>query len=203
MPEQANLDTVISGIADLHDGFLAQWYAAKPEAEPEPGADLHTIVVAQHFCNFSLWNLEDEARRTDVDNDYIADTKRAIDRRNQLRNDRIEKVDEFLLGQVLVPASSSAVQHSETAGMIVDRLSILSLKVHHMGINAARTDDAALAAECAGKLEVLSQQRRDLAGCLAVLLADCEAGKRFFKVYRQFKAYNDERLNPALYKRSK
>ena len=119
----------------------------------------------------------------------------------QRRNDLIERIDVHLLASLAGVDISRAQQNSETAGSIIDRCSILALKIHHMRINAGRTDDAALAAECAGKLAILETQRSDLAACLVELLADHRAGRRFFKLYRQFKSYNDPRLNPALYKR--
>jgi hypothetical protein len=181
----------------LHDEALAAWYRDKPSAV-EPGADLRSLILAQHFCNFSLWNHEDEARRRDVPDSYIADTKRAIDRWNQRRNDLIEKVDLHLLEQLKGCDTSKARQNSETAGSMVDRCSILALKIHHMGINAARKDDLEVAVQSAGKLKVLRAQRDDLAGCLTRLLEDFAAGRRHFRSYFQMKAYNDERLNPAL-----
>lgn len=185
---------------DLHDGALSEWYRHRPEAVA-PGDSLDSLVLAQHFCNFSLWNHEDEARRRDVPDSYIAETKRAIDQWNQRRNDLIEKIDLYLLAQLGPPDATRARQNSETAGSMVDRCSILSLKIHHMGINAARRDDPALAAECGQKLAVLKVQRDDLARCLHELLEDFIAGRRYFRLYRQYKAYNDPRLNPALYGR--
>lgn len=184
----------------LHDQALADWYRDKPEAV-EPGADLRSLVLAQHFCNFSLWNHEDEARRRDVADAYIAETKRAIDKWNQRRNDLIERIDLHLLEQLKGCDTSRARLNSETAGSMVDRCSILALKIHHMGVNAARKDDLEVAVQSAGKLKVLRTQRDDLSGCLQDLIEDYAAGRRYFKLYRQFKAYNDPRLNPALYTR--
>lgn len=186
----------------LHEQALSDWYRARPEAV-EPADTLEGLIRAQHFCNFSLWNHEDEARRRDVPDAYIADCKRSIDRWNQRRNDFIEKIDLHLLAELREADTARGRQNSETAGSMVDRISILSLKIHHMGINAARKDDPALAAECAEKVKVLRTQREDLARCLAELLDDFRAGRRFFRLYRQFKAYNDPRLNPALYLRKK
>lgn len=185
----------------LHDEALAAWYASAPDAF-EPGDDLVSIVRAQHFCNFKLWGLEDEARRRDVDDAYIADVKRGIDQWNQRRNDLIEAIDRTVLDGFADVDTGSAAQHSETAGMMADRLSILALKIWHMGRYAEDEDDPAVAQECRQKQAVLHIQRDDLAGCLDALLRDFGAGRRFFKSYRQFKAYNDPRLNPAL-KRSK
>lgn len=184
----------------LHDEALATWYRDKPD-EVASGAELRALVLAQHFCNFSLWNHEDEARRRDVADSHIADTKRAIDTWNQKRNDLIERLDVFLLEELKDADITRARQNSETAGSMVDRCSILALKIHHMGVNAARVDDLEVAVQSAGKLKVLRQQRDDLASCLQELIDDFRAGRRFFKLYRQYKAYNDPRLNPALYTR--
>ncbi len=180
----------------LHDQALAEWYRETPR-NPDAGTDLVSLVLAQHLCNFTLWRLEDEARRVDAPDSRIASTKHAIDRWNQQRNDLIERIDATVLA-TLPAAAAGAEQHSETAGQMIDRLSILALKIHHMGEHAARRDDPALAAECADKLAVLTTQRDDLAACLRRLLDDCRTGRRFFKLYRQFKAYNDPRLNPAI-----
>ena len=84
---------------------------------------------------------------------------------------------------------------------MVERCSILALKINHMGINAARKEDLEVAVQSAGKLKVLRVQRDDLSACLQDLLEDYAAGRRYFKLYRQYKAYNDPRLNPALYGR--
>jgi hypothetical protein len=162
------------------------------------GDDLGALVLAQHYCNFTLWALEDEARRRDVGDSVIAGVKRSIDGWNQKRNDMMERIDEALLAALPAPDPAVAEQHSETVGQMIDRLSILSLKIWHMTAYASDGSAPALAVECAGKLVILKEQRRDLARCLDRLLAECTAGKRFFKLYRQFKAYNDPRLNPVL-----
>src|SRR5690349_21644385 len=158
----------------LHDEALVAWYRDQP-AEVAPAADLRALVLAQHFCNFSLWNHEDEARRRDVGDSYIADTKRAIDKWNQKRNDLIERIDVFLLEELKDADISRARQNSETAGSMVDRCSILALKIHHMGINATRADDLEVAVQSAAKLKVLRTQREDLAGCLQEPLDDMPA----------------------------
>lgn len=188
----------------LHDDALAAWYKDKPAGVEDilgDGTDLRALIRAQHFCNFSLWNHEDQARRRDVPDAYIADTKRAIDKWNQRRNDLIERIDVHLLERLKGCDSSKARLNSETAGSMIDRCSILALKIHHMGINASRKDDLEVAVQSAGKLKVLRTQRDDLSSCFAELLEDYAAGRRYFKLYRQYKAYNDPRLNPALYSR--
>ncbi len=103
----------------LHDQALAAWYRDKPDAI-EPGADLRSLVLAQHFCNFSLWNHEDEARRRDVPDSYIADTKRAIDKWNQRRNDLIERVDVHLLEQLKGCDTSRARLNESPTGQPYD-----------------------------------------------------------------------------------
>lgn len=204
MSAPATLDhnrAVIGRSLSILDDALAAWYGGTmpSEVEPDEGAGgLESIIIAQHYANVTIWDLEDQARRTDVDDSYIASIKRRIDVRNQRRNNLMESIDEALLVALSHIDISTAAQHSEAAGIMVDRLSILSLKIHHMGINAARKDDAEIAAECAAKVVVLREQRDDLLTCLLRLLDEFAAGRRFFKVYRQFKQYNDARLNPAL-----
>lgn len=161
------------------------------------GADALSLVGAERDCNHRLWHLEDEARRVDAGDAHIAGVKRAIDRWNQRRNDLIERIDEAVLAGLPQPDTTRAEQHSETPGLIVDRLAILGLKIFHLRRLDARRRDAAIDKECAEKVAVLERQRDDLARCLVRLIDDARAGRRYFKVYRQFKAYNDPRLNPV------
>ena len=200
-----------SEITDLHDRLLADasWPAGEPAARDD---GVWRWIQTNHRNNSLLWAEEDLARRTRVSDGEIAANKRAIDRFNQARNDATERVDELLLVALglVDPASArtdspvstvpaAARLNSETAGSMVDRLSILALKIHAMRAQTRRADaDDAHRAASAVKLERLEQQRADLAGCLDALLADARAGRAYFKVYRQFKMYNDPRFNPAL-----
>lgn len=157
-------------------------------------------IDANHRYNGLLWREEDRARRLDVPPSEIAAGKRLIDRYNQKRNDAVEAVDETLLAVLArVVCEPGARLSSETAGAMIDRLSILALKIHHMRAQAQRSDagEAHMQA-CAAKLERLIQQRQDLMSCLDTLLAEAQAGRAYFKVYRQFKMYNDPALNPYL-----
>ena len=198
-------------VIDLHDRLLATpgWPSRQPAA-PDDG--LWHWVQCNHCFNCSLWAEEDLARRTTVGPAEIAANKRAIDGFNQARNDATERVDELLLTALgLVDAASARTDapvstvppgarlNSETAGSMVDRMSIMALKVNAMRAQTERRDvDAAHIASSQVKLDRLLQQRADLGSCLEALLADAQAGRAYFKVYRQFKMYNDARFNPAL-----
>ncbi|WP_229518557.1 DUF4254 domain-containing protein [Massilia sp. PAMC28688] len=159
-------------------------------------------VHANHRYNTLLWREEDKARRTDVGPAAIALSKRLIDRHNQRRNDAVEAMDEAILATLPhVSPQAGARLSSETAGAMIDRLSILALKIFHMAIQAHRTDAGDRhAATCRIKLERLGTQRHDLALCLDQLLTEAARGEAYFKMYRQFKMYNDPDLNPYLYR---
>ncbi len=196
-----------------HDALLATpgW----PLTAPAEGAsELWNWVLHNHRCNSLLWAEEDLARRTAVADADIAANKRAIDGHNQARNDATERIDEILLLSLgLVDAASARTDapkssapaaarlSSETAGSMIDRLSILALKVGAMRAQTLRSDvDDAHRSASAGKLARLLQQRDDLGACLDALLADALAGLATFKIYRQFKMYNDPLFNPELVK---
>jgi Protein of unknown function (DUF4254) len=129
----------------------------------------------------------------------IVQVKHDIDRLNQLRNDLAEQIDIALLE--LSPANPAAPLHSESPGLIIDRLSILALKIFHTEEQLHRsTPDHQHRNQ--SRLAVLNEQRTDLAACLDILWSDVLAGRRRFKLYRQLKMYNDPTLNPVLYNRS-
>ena len=167
------------------------------------GADdlLWQAIAANHRHNRMLWDEEDLARRRHAPDAEIAANKRAIDAHNQKRNDAIERIDELLLQALRgVTRKADARLSSETAGAMIDRLSILALKIRAMRAQTLRTDvDREHLEACGAKLARLMEQRGDLAACLDRLLAECERGESYFKIYRQFKMYNDPTLNPALY----
>ena len=156
------------------------------------------LAIQQHRANFDLWHQEDAARNPEATDAAIAEVKHAIDRLNQQRNDLVEQIDCVLLCEAI--QSAEAPLHSETPGLIVDRLSILALKIYHTAEEAHR-DSASpqhRARNC-DRLSVLLEQRQDLAVCLQDLWVQVLAGKRRFKLYRQMKMYNDPELNPVLY----
>lgn len=196
-----------------HDRLLADasWPPAEAPAD-EAAEPLWRWIRANHRFNTLLWREEDLARRTKAADAEIVANKRAIDGFNQRRNDATERVDEILLTALgLVDPATAGTDtpvakvaagsrlNSETAGSMVDRMSIMALKVHAMEAQTRRTDTDAAALEASRrKLAQLRLQRQDLGSCLDELLADASAGRAHFKVYRQFKMYNDPRLNPAL-----
>ena len=185
-------------ILAFHDACLSE--SGWPHSPSRHAQGVWAWVEANHRNNSLLWAEEDLARRRDVADSEIAKNKRAIDGFNQARNDAMERIDEEVLVGLAVRPSVEARQHSETAGMMTDRLSIMALKIRAMREQAERTDATPEhRASCQGKLERLLEQRGDLAACLDGLLADCRDGRAYFKIYRQFKMYNDPALNPCLY----
>lgn len=198
----------------LHDELLSQTVSSLVHDSDELRSVWHWIKI-NHHNNCQLWAEEDLARRTRVSDSEIAANKRRIDGFNQARNDATERVDELLLVELgLVNAASarsdtplSTIEsvgqgrrlNSETAGSMVDRLSILSLKINAMRAQTLRVDvEDSHRHTSRAKLDRLLEQRSDLAACFDELLLDCQAGRAYFKVYRQFKMYNDPQFNPAL-----
>lgn len=154
--------------------------------------------------NFMLWHEEDIARIKDIDPLRIVEAKRSIDQYNQARNNAMEKIDEWILSYLennqVTPGEK---MHSETPGMMIDRLAIMALKKFHMEEETLRKDvDQSHIDKCSSKVAVLTEQIADLSNALNIVINDLLESKLQFKVYRQFKMYNDPSLNPELYKRS-
>ena len=193
-------------ITALHDRQTSVWHL-EPENGPEASAsrDWLGLVEMQHRANFDLWHIEDEARAPGVSDSRLAAVKRRVDHTNQQRNDLAEELDRLLLGW-LEPQGlpkPDAPLNSESPGLVVDRLSILALKIYHTREEAERPDAPPGHAERnRDRLAILQEQRADLAGCLDTLWRETLEGKRRFKLYRQMKMYNDPDLNPAIYRKS-
>ncbi|MGC9159516.1 MAG: DUF4254 domain-containing protein [Terracidiphilus sp.] len=174
----------------------------EPEASADPDAAWLAAVRSQHQANFELWHIEDEARAPGATDAELAAVKRRVDRTNQRRNDLAERLDRALLAW-LEPRglpNPAAELNSESPGLMIDRLSILALKIYHTREEAERTGAPAGHAERnLDRLAILEEQRRDLAECLDTLWRKTLEGKRRFKLYRQLKMYNDPLLNPAIY----
>jgi len=184
---------------------VEQWHSFLPQADFSEPTDFPVLVSTQHQLNFELWHQEDMARDPDVSDSKIASVKRAIDVLNQRRNDLIERMDQFLVNILLtgnVKNNAETEMNSETPGSMIDRLSINALKIYHMDEEIQREEvTAEHRNKCAGKLSVLQEQRKDLEQCLSKLFADLSSGEKRLKVYRQMKMYNDESLNPVLYRK--
>lgn len=198
MTSRTELDELdADGIVRYHAACLDAAKHGNPPP-PTPPAQGWQAIDDNHRCNMALWDEEDQARRRDVPDSAIANSKRLIDGHNQRRNDAIERIDELLLAG-LPAARDDARLHSETAGAMIDRLSILCLKIWHMDWQTRRADvDEAHRRLCRARHASLLEQRADLARCLDELLRGCRDGTRRFKVYRQFKMYNDPKFNPWL-----
>jgi hypothetical protein len=190
----------VQAILELHEQAVTRWHEGEID---NPYEGFLGIVCLQHEQNFRLWHQEDIARSAEVGNAELAAVKRAIDKLNQQRNDLIERLDDALIEQLAaarVEPIAGARLNTETPGSVIDRLSILSLRVYHMQEQAQRGDASdEHIAKAKGRLAILNEQRRDLSGALGELLDDIFAGRKRLKVYRQFKMYNDPTMNPYLY----
>ena len=198
-------------IAALHDQLTIRWHREAFETwrptidSSDPEKVWIGLVSMQHLANFELWHTEDAARIPEATDGDLARIKRRIDETNQRRNDLAEKIDQTLLEvltHVGLPNRHSTL-HSESPGLMIDRLSILALKIFHTQEEMERSDAPPGHAERnLDRLQILRTQRLDLAGCLADLWNETLHGTRRFKLYRQLKMYNDPALNPAVYRNS-
>ena len=191
----------ISNINQLQTDLAARWHEEEPA---EGGSGFLALVQKQHLMNFLLWHEEDIARSPTVTDKIITGVKRNIDSYNQRRNDLIEKLDEALITTLVesgVKLPNDAPLNSETPGSMIDRASIMSIRIFHMLEQTVRKDvDQAHIDQASEKVRVLRIQRGDLLQCLEEILKETSEGTRQFKIYRQFKMYNDPSLNPEIYK---
>jgi hypothetical protein len=169
--------------------------------EPVAAGEFEALVLEQHRANYAIWHEEDKARDPQVTGEQMVAIKRAIDRINQRRNDLMERVDGALL-EAAGEQRAEAPLHSETPGMMIDRLSVLDLKRFHTAEEirrAAGEGDEEHARRNRERLAVIEEQQRDLRDAIEVLWVEVRGGQRRFKLYRQMKMYNDPALNPVLY----
>lgn len=199
---QEDFSTLAQQLTHCQILWTLVWHQA--ESNP-PSTSLLDLVQEEHRRNFELWHEEDKAREPHVSDALIAAVKRSIDRLNQQRNDLIEKLDEFLLAELnrrkVIP-DTCADFNSETPGSIIDRLSILSLKIYHMREQTERLDATREhILKCNDRLKVLLLQHSDLTAAFQKLCDALFSGKKQMKIYRQFKMYNDPDSNPAIYRK--
>lgn len=174
-----------------------------PEQNPFPEGSLERLLYAKNWIDTVQWHLEDIIRDEHIDPSEALLLKRRIDKSNQLRTDLVEYIDSYFFKKFKeVTPKSNARLSTETPAWAVDRLSILALKIFHMDQEAHRESATAEHREkCGQKLSVLLAQKSDLSTAIDQLLADMENGSVKAGVYKQMKMYNDQSLNPILYRK--
>lgn len=172
-----------------------------PHANPYPEGSIEAVMAAKNWIDAVQWHLEDIIRDPAIDPVEALALKRRIDRSNQDRTDMVEEIDTYYRELFAdVKPQPGATINTESPAWAIDRLSILALKIYHMAAEVARTDASAEhKAKCETKLNILLQQRDDLTAAIDTLLDDIAAGRKYMKVYRQMKMYNDPATNPVLY----
>ncbi|HHV03727.1 MAG: DUF4254 domain-containing protein [Bacteroidales bacterium] len=166
---------------------------------PYPEHSLDNLLYRKNWIDTVQWHLEDIIRDPAIDPADALRIKRRIDASNQERTDLVEQIDILFYREFSgVPRLPGAGLNTETPAWAVDRLSILALKIYHMQIEADRKDSPK-ASLCREKWEVLIEQRKDLSSAIDQLLADLRLGRKYMKLYKQMKMYNDPLLNPVLY----
>lgn len=175
----------------------------QPLANPYPQGDIAHLLYRKNWIDTVQWHYEDLIRDPHIDPANALVLKRKIDASNQERTDLVEYIDSYFLQKYhSVQVLSGATINTESPAWAIDRLSILALKIYHMREEAMRENaEPAHREACRQKLEVLLVQKEDLSAAIDQLLNDIEAGRKYMKVYKQMKMYNDEELNPVLRER--
>ena len=168
---------------------------------PFDAQSIEGSLARKNWIDAVQWHLEDIIRDEAIDPIEALALKRRIDRSNQDRTDLVEEIDAYFRQQYAdVTPLEGATINTESPAWAIDRLSILALKIWHMKEQTQRTDaDEAHIVKCQAKLDVLLEQRVDLTTAIDQLLNDIADGRKFMKVYRQMKMYNDPETNPVLY----
>lgn len=173
-----------------------------PLENPYAEGTVEATLYEKNWVDAVQWHLEDIIRDPEIDPVAALALKRRIDRSNQVRTDMVEQLDSYLrdVQYAGVTPLPDATINTESPAWALDRLSILALKIWHMREETERKDaDPAHVARCRSKLDVLLEQRADLTQAIDSLLDDIAAGRKYMKVYRQMKMYNDPATNPVLY----
>lgn len=174
-----------------------------PLQNPYPSGSFDALLFEKNWIDTVQWHLEDIIRNPQIHPEEALVIKRRIDKSNQDRTDLVEYIDSYFLQQyAAVKPLEQAGINTESPAWAIDRLSILALKIYHMHLEATRSDASEEhRSSCTNKLNILLEQQNDLSTAIDELMADIAAGKKYMKVYRQMKMYNDPKLNPVLYKK--
>ena len=164
---------------------------------------IENLMYLKNWIDTVQWHYEDIIRDPNIAAENGILLKRKIDRSNQDRTDLVEKIDDYYIELFKnVNSSNESKLNTESPGWVVDRISILCLKIYHMQEQTERKDvSEEHVNNCIKKLSVLKEQQKDLSQSFNELLDDLENGVKKIKVYRQMKMYNDSSLNPVLYKK--
>ncbi len=161
------------------------------------------LLYKKNWIDTVQWHLEDIIRDPNIDPVKGIELKRRIDKSNQERTDLVEQTDDYYIQQFSnIKPNINATLNTESPGWVVDRLSILCLKIFHMKEQVERKNvDETHKEKCQSKLNILLEQEQDLSKSFDELIANYKNGTKQIKVYRQMKMYNDTSLNPILYKK--
>lgn len=185
------------------DDYHKKDHVDTPIENPYPANSFEALLYHKNWIDTVQWHLEDIIRLPDINPTEALAIKRRIDKSNQDRTDRVEQIDDFFLEAFknVTPKADTRI-NSETPAWLLDRMSILMLKIYHMQEQTERKDASAEhIAKCQLKLNILMEQKTDMQLAFDELMEDIGSGNRRFKVYRQMKMYNDASLNPMLYQK--
>lgn len=170
-----------------------------PPPNPYPVRTIEHDLFRKNWIDHAQWGLEDIIRDPDIAPDLALTIKRRIDRSNQERTDLVELIDSFMLERYAdVTPRPDARINTESPAWAIDRLSILKLKIHYMACAEQAATNEVVRTKCYDKLQVLRTQEVDLSTAIDELLDDIASGRKYMKVYKQMKMYNDPELNPML-----
>ena len=187
------------------DDYHVHDHVDTPLKNPYSKESFESLLYAKNWIDTVQWHLEDIIRLPEINPVEALQIKRRIDKSNQERTDMVERIDDYFLEKfsAVVPKESARI-NSETPAWLLDRMSILMLKIYHMREQTERKDVSEdHLKKCQSKLSVLLEQQLDMHTASEQLIEDIKNGDRKIKVYRQMKMYNDASLNPMLYANKK
>lgn len=185
------------------DDYHVQDDIDTPISNPYDDGTIENRLYLKCWIDTVQWHFEDIIRDPHIDPTEALALKRRIDRSNQDRTDLVEQIDSYFRQKYTeVKVLPGARINTESPAWAIDRLSILALKIYHMREQAERQDASKEHRDtCMAKLNVLLEQQKDLGTAIDQLLEDIQEGRKYMKVYRQMKMYNDPSTNPVLYKK--